>query len=67
MSLQGYLKSVGAIWYERSRDGGIRYTVTGLQTYRNLFQSIGIDIDAISTLEDHQKAMERVMEARKKK
>jgi len=47
------------LWYQKNPDGSIEYSRLGLTTYRAMFDKVGIDIDEITTVEEHQMAVKK--------
>ncbi len=55
MNLSG--QDLSSIWYQHDSDGTISYTDIGRTTYAEIFRQVGVDIDDVSTIEQHRETV----------
>jgi hypothetical protein len=51
------LDDLSSIWYTKDSEGRITYTKSGREVYGPLFEAIGINIEEVTTPEQHEEAV----------
>ncbi len=49
------------VWYSVDQGGKVIYSQVGRDVYRPLFKEVGVDIQAISTVDEHKAAVQKVV------